>query len=228
MQTEAMATQTDKALHHLSDKLSLLRRLDVSPERHVFLLWIITRGVTLLGGERPIMVGGGAVEFYTGMRFATGDLDLVSPDLKLTEEVLESFGYERPSGSRHYVNRAVSSLVEIHSNKLRANEELVELVYRKVPLSLVSPEDCIIERLESYRKHGSTLDLLNAFLISYHQHERIDMDRLTKRLNSSRLWDFYRPIQDVGRLLVLNQIGVDEAAASLIHFMKEGTKECGF
>jgi len=223
-----MATQTDKALNHLAEKLSDFRRLDVSPERHVYLLWVLTRGVTLLGGERPIMVGGGAIEFYTGIRFATGDLDLVSPDLKLTEEVLESFGYERPSGSRHYVNRSISSLVEIHSDKLRESEELVELVYRKVPLSLVSPEDCIIQRLGSYRKHGSTLDLLNAFLISYHQHERIDMDRLTERLDSSRLWDFYRPIQDICRLLTLNQIGVDEAAASLIHFMKKGTRECGF
>lgn len=223
-----MTTQTDKALHNLSEKLSVFRKLEATPERHVYLLWVITRGVTLLGGERPILVGGGAVEFYTGIRFATGDLDIVAPDVDLTEEVLDTFGYERPSGSRHFVNRSISSLVEIHSDRLRKNEEIVELVYRKVPLNLVSPEDCIIQRLESYRRHGSTLDLLNAFLMSYHQHERIDMDRLTKRLNSTRLWDFYRPVQDVCRLLVCNRIGVDEAAASLISFMKEGTKECAF
>jgi len=223
-----MTTQTDKALHNLAARLPEFRRHEATPERHIFLLWMITRGVSILGGERPILVGGGAVEFYTGIRFATGDLDLIAPDRRACEETLDALGFERPEGSRHHVNRAMSALVEIHSTTLFKNEEPVELVYRKIPLMILSPEDSIAKRLESYRKHGSSLDLLNAFLIAYHQKDRIDVDRLAERINEAKLWDYYRPIQDIGRSLVCSQIGVDEAAAALIHFMKRGTRKCAF
>ena len=223
-----MATQTEKMFESLAESLPEYRRMETSCERHVFLLWLLTRGVTMLGGERPILVGGGAVEFYTGVRFATGDLDLVAPDRDKCEEILEHLGFERPEGARHHVNRSVQALVEIHSEELFDDEEGIEVVYRKVPLLMVSPEDCIVERLTSYCKHSSTLDLLNAFLIMYHQRERLDVDRLAERISDEQLWDYYRPIQDIGRSLVCKQVGVDEVAAELIRFMKEGAKECGF
>jgi len=223
-----MDTRTEKAFQSVIMKLPAYRDLESTPERHIYLLWLITKGVTLLGGERPILVGGGAIEFYTGIRFATGDLDLVAPDKEICEGALKSLGYERPSELRHFVNRSISSLVEIHSTCLRADEEAVELVYRKVPLLLIGPEDCITDRLDKYSKHGSTLDLLNAFLVSYHQRDRIDISRLSHRLDSLDLWDFYRPIQDINRALVCSEIGADEAAASLIQFMKKGTRKCAF
>ena len=142
-------------------KLPDLRHFDSTPERHIYLLWIVTRATTILGGERPILVGGGAVEFYTGIRISTGDLDLVAPDRKICREALSNLGFERPPKTRHYINREIGALVEIHSDKLHTDEEPIEVVYRKTPLLLISPEDCLTERLAKFRKHGSTLDLLN-------------------------------------------------------------------
>lgn len=223
-----MENRQGKVFNNLRDKLSQFKEMETSAERHIFLLWIITRGVTLLGGERPILVGGGAVEVYTGIRFATGDLDIVAPDKKITMEVLDALDFELPINTRHYVNRSINALVEIHGSKLKGKELPVELSYKKVPLLLVSPEDCIADRLAGYRKHGSTLDFLNAFLVSYHQEERLDAGHLAKTLDAQNLWDFYRPIQDIGRDLICDGIGADEAAASLIHFMKKGTRECAF
>jgi len=223
-----MATGLDKNLDSLVLKLPEFRDMEFTPERHIFLLWALTSAVTHSGGERPILVGGGAIEFYTSTRFSTGDLDLIAPDMKITKEVLKELGFERPTGARHYVNRAMGALVEIHSSRLRQHEEAIELVYRKVPLLLISPEDCIVHRLASYKKHESTVDLLNSFMLAYHQADRLDMERLTSRLHEKKLWDYYIPIQDICRELVINQIGVDEAAASLIHFMNHGAKECAF
>jgi hypothetical protein len=223
-----MDSSEHKVFRSLIERLPVCRELETTAERHIYLLWLITRGVTLLGGERPVLVGGGAVEFYTGIRFATGDLDLIAPDKKLTEEVLLELGFEKPANGRHYVNKSIAALVEIHGKKLKGKELPLELVYKKVPLLLVSPEDCITDRLYTYRKHGSTLDLLNAFLISFHQMDRIDEAHLVDMIHERKLWDFYRPLLNICRELVCEEIGVDEAAAALIQFMKRGTVECAF
>jgi hypothetical protein len=223
-----MAVKTDKAIDKIRQKLADYPDMEPSPERHIFLLSLITSATTLMGGERPILVGGGAIEFYTGIRFATGDLDLVAPDMNITLDALEKIGFNRPTGAKHFINRSIAALVEVHSTHLYPGEEAIELIYGKIPLLLISPEDCLAQRLMNYKKHKSTLDLLNAFLISYHQRDRIDETRVAERIGAVNLWSVYRPVQDIGRALVLNDIGTDEAAAALIRFMKEGGKECAF
>jgi hypothetical protein len=223
-----MPTNTVKILASLAAKVPDYQEVEATPERHIFLLWLITRGITTLGGDRPILVGGGAVEIYTGIRFATGDLDLVAPSMIECADTLDALGYTRPSHSKHFVNRTIASLVDVHESTLYGREEAIEVVYRKVPLLIVSPEDCIAERLASYRRHGSTLDILNAFLVSYHQKDRLDANRLSERIGALDLWDLFRPVQDIIRALVCKQAGVDEAAANLIHFMKKGGRECAF
>lgn len=223
-----MVVKTDKAFYKIRQKLADYPDMEPTPERHIFLLSLITSATILLGGERPILVGGGAIEFYTGIRFATGDLDLVAPDMQKTIEALEMLGFKRPEGSQHFINRSISALVDVHSSRLYKGEEAVELIYNKVPLLIISPEDCLAQRLVSYKRHKSTLDILNAFLISYHQRDRLDEARVAERVGAVNLWSVYRPVQDIGRALVINDIGADEAAAALIRFMKKGEKECAF
>lgn len=223
-----MPVDTAKALGSLAKQVQEYRDLEATPERHTFLLWLITRGVTALGAGRPILVGGGAVEFYTCVRFATGDLDIVAPDSEACKTVLGSLGFEQPPKSRHLVNKGIAALVEIHGTELFKGEQPVELIYRKVPLLIASPEDCVAERLASYRRHGSSLDLLNAFLILYHHRDRIDAEHIQARVSALDLWDHFSAIQCIGRDLVLNMCGTDEAAAGLIRLMKRGPQPCAF
>ncbi len=223
-----MTTSTEKALVNLVKHVDKFRELESTPERHIYLLWLITRGMTLIGADRPILVGGGAVELYTSVRFATGDLDIVVEDEEKCAEVLQALGFERPGESRHWINRNISALVEIHPGELAGKEEPIEVIYRKVPLLVISPEDCITHRLESYRRHKSSLDLLNAFLVSYHHNHRLDIDRLQERIAALDLWDYYGSIQGINRLLICDHGGVDEAAGDLINFMKKGPKSCAF
>ena len=50
------------------------------------------------GLGRPVLVGGGAVEFYTGSAVMTGDIDLTSPIQPELEEEMQRFGFIRPTG----------------------------------------------------------------------------------------------------------------------------------
>jgi len=48
------------------------------------------------GLPRPVLVGGGAVEFYTGSAVMTGDIDVTSPVQPELEEELQALGFVRP------------------------------------------------------------------------------------------------------------------------------------
>jgi hypothetical protein len=50
------------------------------------------------GFERPILVGGAAVELYTGGAVVSGDFDLVEANPPDFEKVLAEFGFEKASG----------------------------------------------------------------------------------------------------------------------------------
>jgi hypothetical protein len=222
-----MCANVDKAIQAIASNLSEYKKLD-STERHIYLHWVITRTMTLLGSERPVLVGGGAVEFYTGVRFATGDLDIVAPNVETCESALEKIGFQRVVGDKYYISRTLGALVDVHGSRLVSSERTIEVIYKKTPLSVVSPEDCIVERLASYRRHTSSLDLLNAFLISYHNRDRLDVLHLQERIGSLDLWEYYRTVQNISRELTLHESGVDEAAGELIQFMKRGPKPCAF
>jgi hypothetical protein len=155
-------------------------------------------------------------------------VDIVAPDIEACGQALAAFDFHKPTGSKHFVNRSLGALIDVHGSLLATNEKTVELVYRKVPLQVVGPEDCITERLATYRRHGSSLDLLNAFLIAFHNNERLDIEHLQERVAALDLWEQYRAIQDISRELVCHHSGVDEAASELIHFMKKEPRSCAF
>lgn len=50
------------------------------------------------GQPRPILVGGAAVEYWSGSAVSTGDFDLCSPAQSELETVLQEYGFVRPSG----------------------------------------------------------------------------------------------------------------------------------
>lgn len=54
--------------------------------------------VVAAGYERPIIVGGAAVEFYTGGAVASGDFDVLTAGQKELEAALLHRGFVRPSG----------------------------------------------------------------------------------------------------------------------------------
>ncbi|HVH79811.1 MAG TPA: hypothetical protein VM782_10500, partial [Stellaceae bacterium] len=54
--------------------------------------------IVAAGYERPIIVGGAAVEFYTGGAVASGDFDVLTAGQAELEAALLRRGFQRPSG----------------------------------------------------------------------------------------------------------------------------------
>jgi hypothetical protein len=50
------------------------------------------------GYSRPVLVGGAAVEYWSGSAISTGDFDLCTPRQQAFEAILQRHGFVRPSG----------------------------------------------------------------------------------------------------------------------------------
>jgi len=114
--------------------------------------------VEAAGWKRPILVGGAAVEFYTGGEVVSGDFDVVTAAQHDLEQALLRRGFERPSGPgmlmRGLLHRELRIGVEVVSGTLfdgNAEETrvgLIDLGSTGVPIPAI--EDMIADRLGQY------------------------------------------------------------------------------
>ena len=134
---------------------------DIS-ERHLEIAAILTEALQTVG-VHPIVVGGAAVEFFTGGEYATGDLDLIAPEGRELAVVMSALGFEKRGKS--WTHEAKSIFVEFPSPVLRSNEEWIVCRHGNVDIRIVSPEDLVVERLRSYKFWGATVDAVNALVL---------------------------------------------------------------
>jgi hypothetical protein len=110
------------------------------------------------GFERPILVGGAAVEFYTGGAIASGDFDVITAVQDELERVLLQKGFVRPSGpgvllrGLHHPDLGIG--VEVVSGQLFDGASDKERI-RVVPIGgsqirLPPVEDMIADRMGQY------------------------------------------------------------------------------
>ena len=114
--------------------------------------------VVQAGYERPILVGGAAVEFYTGGAVTSGDFDILTPGLTELEAALQRRGFVRPSGpgvllrGLHHPELGIG--VEVVSGHLfdgasdRARVRVVPVGHGSIALPPV--EDMIADRMGQY------------------------------------------------------------------------------
>jgi len=108
------------------------------------------------GEVEPILVGGGAVEFYTAGGIISGDLDLVAPEAEPIEEALISVGFDRSTGPgkprRGVVHPRLGLGVEVVSGALmdgNADRKRIKVINIRHDRSLkiIPPEDLIADRV---------------------------------------------------------------------------------
>jgi hypothetical protein len=75
----------------------------------LILLAMACDDVARAGYERPMLVGGAAVEFHTGGSVTSGDFDFFATDQRVFEQVLISYGFKREDPDRSDFERVVSS-----------------------------------------------------------------------------------------------------------------------
>lgn len=149
-------------IQDLKTRLGAAAAIQELSERHLEIAAILTEALQSVG-VHPIVVGGAAVEFYTGGEYATGDLDLIAPEGRELAVVMTALGFEKRGKS--WTHEARSVFVEFPNAHLRPNEDWITVRMRNVDIRIVSPEDLVVERLRSYKFWSATVDAVNALVI---------------------------------------------------------------
>jgi hypothetical protein len=115
------------------------------------------------GYPRPILVGGGAVEFHTRGAIASGDFDFVTPEHEAFENVLPKYGFveeKRPGRlMRSFYHPALGLAAEVISGSLydgRSEVDRIRLVEIIEGQRVAVPpvEDLIADRLGQHTEDG--------------------------------------------------------------------------
>jgi hypothetical protein len=140
-----------------------------------FVAWhLMSRGID------SVLVGGAVVSIYSRGAYRSGDIDLVEPLLAKESEIkslMESLGFQRIN--RHYVHpRCQHLFIEFVSAPVSIGDD-----YRIIPdekfvegksLKLLSPTDCIKDRLASYIHFNARECMDQALLVAKNQPFSLD------------------------------------------------------
>ncbi len=127
-------------------------------------------------GTQPILVGGGAVELYSGGAYRTGDLDFVGTLGRDAERQLESVGF-RKSG-RHWIHDEHRLFLEFSGSELAEGETAAIIKFGEYAVLVIGLEELIVDRLAAWRFWNSEIDGVNAFRLVQVEPGRIDWQRL--------------------------------------------------
>lgn len=119
---------------------------------------------SLYDDDEPILVGGAAVELYTGGAYSTGDLDFVGHVPPSVEEALREHGFSKKG--RHWTHEEGRVFVEFPGANLGEGERAVVLELDGHRVRLVAPEALIVDRLAAWQFWRSEEDAVNALLIA--------------------------------------------------------------
>jgi predicted nucleotidyltransferase len=138
------------------------------------------QGLFGAGESTPVLVGGAAVELYSQGEYTTGDLDFVGRVTAKARAELERAGFVR--SGRHWVHEAGQVFLEIPGETLGVDEESVWVDILGYRVHLISLEDLLVDRLGAWEYWKSSVDAVNAYQLWSACHDRIDTERLRRRI----------------------------------------------
>jgi hypothetical protein len=128
----------------------------------------VSEGMKAQGFGAPVLVGGAAVEFYSGSAIMTGDFDIVTAWQDEFEDELVRHGFVRPSGAgmatRGWIHPELRLGFEVVSSTLLdglADRERVVMISAggDGDVAFLSVEDMISDRMGQYAS-GSAPEML--------------------------------------------------------------------
>jgi hypothetical protein len=162
-----------------SNALKLLARVSAAMDRR--------------GLPRPVLVGGGAVEFYSGSALMTGDIDVTSPVQPELEDELRKAGFVRPSGPgkllRGWVHPELGFGLEVVADSPMngAAEPARFLLVRPIDdhdfFRIISVEDLIADRVAQFAS-GAAREMLAQALVLFDLYADLDRDYLDARIRN--------------------------------------------
>ncbi len=106
-------------------------------------------GALSASGLRPVVVGGSAVEFYTGGSYTTVDIDLIVGGIREIDAALREMGFRRLAGTS-YVHPEVDLVIDLPAEPLAGDPERVaEVRVEGYTAYVIGLEDIIADRLRA-------------------------------------------------------------------------------
>jgi hypothetical protein len=129
--------------------------------------------------DMPTLVGGGAVELYTGGAYTTGDLDFVGYVPNPARKALIQAGFVKLG--KNWIHEGARIFLEFPSSSLGEDERKAVLTVGRFLIQIVGPEDLLVDRLAAWKHWESPLDGVNSFLLYRAQGDSLDEGHLAKR-----------------------------------------------
>ena len=132
-------------------------------------------------GINVVLSGGSCVSIYSGEKYVSGDLDFVNMGFakrSAIKDVMESLGFHEEN--RSFRHPDTDLLVEFPAGPLGVGEEPVkridEVRTSTGVLKIISPTDCVKDRLAWYYHGGDTECLRQAILVA--RHHAVDLKEI--------------------------------------------------
>jgi len=137
-------------------------------------------------GVRVVLSGGSAVSFFSSEKYVSKDLDLVNVHFAKRSKikaVMETIGFQEQG--RYFVSPETQFLVEFPDGPLSVGEEPVKEV-KEFELStgtlwIVSPTDCVKDRLCAYYFWNDQQGLAQAVLVA--ESQEVDLKEIERWSN---------------------------------------------
>ncbi len=157
--------------------------------------------------DPPVLVGGAAVELYTGGAYTTGDLDFAGQVPPAVAAKLAEGGFER--AGRHWVHEEAQVFLELPSPSLDPGETAARLRRGDLSVVVLAPEELIANRLASWKFWQSEEDGVNALLVL--RATEVDPDRLRQLARDADVEDRLHAL-----LTFVESLGEEELSPKLL------------
>jgi hypothetical protein len=182
--------------------LKQLLSIENESRRRAFFIALLSKEMARHGAERPIVVGGEAVELYTQGRYTTGDIDIKGPKETL-EAVLLDWGFVKEGrawASREYdlyIDWLGGSLDEGAEAERRTN---IIAIASGLEVRVISFEDLIVDRLcaAKYWNDSDSLMWAKILLEILMRTDGGDIAYLIRRAENENIADLLSPLLPKG------------------------------
>lgn len=181
-------------IEQLKSRLSEAVELPSAIDRRMTTLAVVTQAL-LDRGVMAVLVGGGAVEFYTAGGYTTTDLDVITPSVSDVESTMTELGFTK--SGRHWQREELDVFIEMPTPPLDGSaDKVVEVDMGDLRVFVIGVEDLIFDRLKAYEYWKSKDDGRWARRLMTLQQDTIDWEYLERRVADEGLQDAYTGLKE--------------------------------
>lgn len=148
-------------------------------------------------GVDAYLVGGQAVEIYTGGQFSTGDVDITAGNREEAAKLLLRLGFKKTG--MIWLREDLGIAVQIVGARPSSTEKARTLVIDGSDVKVVGVEDLVIDRLVSskYWRSNPKLDLEQAAVLVNEFRDSLDLKYLRTRADEEHVVDYLNTISTI-------------------------------